>query len=94
MLPKFLLADNSQESPENIYVVHNEAPRCTFECHVDDDFIENYKVYWIDDAPASQDEINALAVQAEKFLDDELDAQEKLFEEQYLDEDFEDEEED
>ena len=27
MLPKFLLADNSQEMPDMLYVVHNETPR-------------------------------------------------------------------
>lgn len=93
MLPKFLLADNSQVSPENIYVVHSETPRCIFECHIDDEFIDNYKVFWIDAAPANQDAINTLAVEAGKFLDDELDAQEKLFEDQYFDEDFDEEEE-
>ena len=29
MLPKFLIADNSQEAPDLVYVVHTEEPLCT-----------------------------------------------------------------
>lgn len=28
MLPKFLIADNSQEAPDLVYVVHTEKPQC------------------------------------------------------------------
>ena len=34
MLPKFLLADNSQVLPDKIFVVHNEQPRFIVGCDV------------------------------------------------------------
>jgi hypothetical protein len=93
MLPKFLLADNSQDRPESIYVVHNDQPRCIFECHIDDQFYDNHKIHWIDEAISDSKKLEVLIRDAEKFLDDELDAQEKLFEEEFLDEEEEDEDE-
>ena len=36
MLPRFLLADNSQEYPETIFIVHNEYPRFIVESDIDD----------------------------------------------------------
>lgn len=89
MLPKFLLADNSQERPESIFVVHNNSPRCIFECHIDDQFYENHKIHWIDESSLNPAQLDALVREAEKFLDDELDAQEQLFEDEYLDEEEE-----
>ena len=32
MLPKFLIADNSQEAPDLVYVVHTEKPQCIIQC--------------------------------------------------------------
>ena len=35
MLPKFLIADNSQEALDLVYVVHTEKPRCIIQCDID-----------------------------------------------------------
>ncbi len=95
MLPKFLIADNSQQAPENIYVVHNENPRCIFECGVEEDFFENHIIHWIDEKPSDSAAVEALTQAAGNFLDDELDAQEQLFEDEFMfdEEDFDEEEE-
>ena len=53
MLPKFLLADNSQELPDTIFVVHTQAPKCIIESDVDD-FYTNQSIHWIDDAPENK----------------------------------------
>ncbi len=82
MLPKFLFADNSQESPDSIYVVHTQAPRCVIESIIDDDFQENNTIHWLDARPENKKEIEELVILAEKFLDDELDNQEDLFDEE------------
>ncbi len=97
MLPKFLIADNSQQVPENIYVVHTEAPRCIFECNVEEDFFENHIIHWIDEKPADSQLTADLTQEAGKFLDMELEAQEDLFSEEFMfddeDDDFDGEEE-
>ena len=43
MLPKFLLADNSQEMPDMLYVVHNESPRFIVGSDIED-FSVNQKI--------------------------------------------------
>ena len=48
MLPKFLIADNSQEAPDLVYVVHTEKPQCIIQCDMDG-FYSNQKIYWIDE---------------------------------------------
>lgn len=91
MLPKFLLADNSQEAPETIYVVHNEEPRFIVECDIED-FNKEQKIHWIDAKPSSKDLIAALLEDAEDFLEAELDYQDVLLGEDDDDEeDYEDE---
>ena len=40
MLPKFLIADNSQEAPDLVYVVHTEKPQCIIQCDMDGFYIE------------------------------------------------------
>ena len=82
MLPKFLFADNSQESPDTIYVVHTESPRCIFECPLEEDFVDSHIVYWIDPEPESVTEVESLVIKAEEFLDAELDNQEDLYDEE------------
>jgi len=81
MLPKFLLADNSQEMPDTIYVVHNEVPRFIVESDIED-FWSNQEVHWIDDAPASAEIIEQLLEEAEEFLIDELENQDEFDEEE------------
>jgi len=79
MLPKFLLADNSQDRPDMLYVVHNNTPRFIVESDVED-FHLNQTVYWIDEEPADKDEIAKLLAEAEVFIEDELDNQDSFFE--------------
>lgn len=81
MLPKFLIADNSQESPDLIYVVHTESPRCIIQCDVED-FYSNQKIYWIDEEPLSLDDVEALLEEAEDFFERELENQEELYDEE------------
>jgi hypothetical protein len=84
MLPKFLLADNSQETPDTIFVVHNENPRFIVESDIDD-FWSNQVIHWVDEEPQNEDLISQLVKDAEEFLENEF-AQE-------YDEDEEDDEE-
>jgi hypothetical protein len=79
MLPKFLLADNSQEMPDFIYVVHNEYPRFIVESDIED-FSVNQKINWIDDEPDDKGLISQLLSEAEEFLEDELENQDNYFE--------------
>lgn len=81
MLPKFLLADNSQERPDMLYVVHTENPRFIVGSDIED-FSVNQSVYWIDDKPDDKDYITQLLEDAEDFLEAELDNQDKYFEDE------------
>lgn len=78
MLPKFLLADNSQESPDTIYVVHTEEPKFIVESDIED-FWLNQEIHWLSEAPESQELINSLLEEAENFLEDEFENQEDLY---------------
>lgn len=80
MLPKFLIADNSQESPEKVFVVHTEAPRFIMQFEIEDIYNEQI-IYWIDDEPSDEDVISDLTADAEEFLEKELDNQEALYDE-------------
>ncbi|WP_372775027.1 hypothetical protein [Mangrovibacterium sp.] len=86
MLPKFLLADNSQECPDTIFVVHTEEPKFIVESDIED-FWTNQKVHWLSEVPASEDVIKALLEDAETFLDDEFENQDNLYAEDEDDED-------
>jgi len=68
MLPKFLLADNSQEAPDTIFVVHNENPRFIIESDIDD-FESNQVIHWIDDEPDNEEFVEQLINEAEEFLE-------------------------
>ncbi len=78
MLPKFLLADNSQVLPDKIFVVHNEQPRFIVGCDVEG-FSVDQEIYWIDDQPASEELIKELLEQAEEIMDLELEYEEELY---------------
>ncbi len=80
MLPKFLLADNSQETPDTIFVVHTETPRFIVESDIDD-FYSNQVVHWIDGEPGDEEMIADLMEAAEEFLEKEFENEEKLSEE-------------
>lgn len=81
MLPKFLIADNSQEALDLVYVVHTEKPRCIIQCDLDG-FDHNQKIYWIDEEPLSQDDLDFLLEEAEDFYEKELDNQEEIYDEE------------
>lgn len=81
MLPKFLIADNSQEAPDLIYVVHTEKPQCIIQCDIDG-FYSNQKIYWIDEEPICTDDIETLLEEAEDFFEAELENQEELYDDE------------
>ena len=78
MLPKFLLADNSQVLPDKIFVVHNEQPRFIVGCDVEG-FSIDQEIYWIDDKPESEELVKELLEKAEEFMDLELEYEEELY---------------
>jgi len=80
MIPKFLLADNSQELPDTIFIVHTEEPRFILECDIED-FNENQMIHWIDSKPNDEEEIEDLVEEAEVFLENELENQEDIYDE-------------
>lgn len=80
MLPKFLLADNSLETPDTIFVVHTQTPRFIVEADIDD-FWNNQVVHWIDGEPGGEELISELVEAAEDFLEKEFDNEELLAEE-------------
>jgi len=79
MLPKFLLADNSQEMPDMLYVVHNETPRFIVGSDIED-FSVNQKIYWIDEECTDKELVAQLLEEAEEFLEAELENQDTYFE--------------
>ena len=80
MLPRFLLADNSQETPDTIFVVHTQMPRFIIEADIDD-FWSNQEIHWIDGEPGDEDLIAGLVEEAEEFLEKEFENEEFLDEE-------------
>ena len=80
MLPRFLLADNSLETPDTIFVVHTEAPRFIVEADIDD-FWNNQEIHWLDGEPGDEKLITRLIGEAEEFLEMEF------ANEEFLDED-------
>jgi hypothetical protein len=75
MLPKFLLADNS-ELPEAVFIVHTEYPRFVLN-------LENDELTWFDALDPEdgrdtlEEEVQALIEQAELFYQREIDFYEK-----------------
>lgn len=82
MLPKFLIADNSQEVPNTIFVVHTESPRFIVESDVED-FHKDQIIHWIDEQPVNDSTIELLLGEAEDFLEAEFDNQEDLYDEEF-----------
>ncbi|NLB25700.1 MAG: hypothetical protein GX820_03290 [Bacteroidales bacterium] len=81
MLPRFLLADNSQDTPGTIFVVHTTAPRFIVEADIDD-FWNNQVIHWIDGEPGDEDLIAGLIEEAEEFLESEFENEELLDEDE------------
>ena len=82
MLPKFLIADNSQELPEKVFIVHTKEPRYIVECDIED-FNTNQEIYWLDEQITDNSVISKLLAEAENFFDNELDSQDDLFDETF-----------
>ena len=80
MLPRFLIADNSQELPDTIFVIHTEEPRFIVESDIED-FSSNQIVHWVDDEPKDYSIVEDLLEEAESFLGEELESQDDLFDE-------------
>ena len=77
MLPKFLLADNSQVLPDTIFIIHTEQPRFIVGCDLEG-FNVDQEIHWIDDEPESRELKADLLEQAEEFMELELDYEEEL----------------
>ncbi len=84
MLPQFLLADNSQELPDTIFIVHTKSPRCIIEFDVED-FNANQNIHWLDKKPNDENIIEDLLDEAENFYEAELENQEDLYDEEFDD---------
>lgn len=68
--PEFLIADNSQVSMEDLFVVHTIEPRFIVK-YVNEKVVD---VLW-QDAKPSEEAIPVLLAAAQTFYDDELDSQ-------------------
>ena len=77
MLPKFLLADNSQVLPDTIFIIHTEPPRFIVGCDLEG-FNVDQEIHWIDEEPESADLKAELLEQAEEFMELELEYEEEL----------------
>lgn len=81
MLPKFLIADNSQEANGKIFVLHTQSPRCLVETDVENESAEP-KIHWFDKA-IKGDALENLLEKADDFLEKELDSQENLYDKEF-----------
>jgi hypothetical protein len=77
MLPKFLLADNSQVLPDTIFIIHTEQPRFIVGCDLEG-FNVDQEIHWIDEEPDSNELKTELLEQAEEFMELELEYEEEL----------------
>jgi hypothetical protein len=77
MLPKFLLADNSQVLPDTIFIIHTEQPRFIVGCDLEG-FNVDQEIHWIDEEPESKELKADLLEQAEEFMELELEYEEEL----------------
>lgn len=77
MLPKFLLADNSQVLPDTIFIIHTESPKFIVGCDLEG-FNVDQEIYWLDEEPESEELKTELLEQAEEFMELELEYEEEL----------------
>ena len=77
MLPKFLLADNSQVLPDTIFIIHTESPKFIVGCDLEG-FNVDQEIYWLDEEPESEELKSELLEQAEEFMELELEYEEEL----------------
>ena len=78
--PKFLLADNSQDNPDRIYIVHTEEPKFVIGFDIED-FNNDQEIMWFTEQPEEAEDIAELLIAAEAYLIEELDNQEDMYEE-------------
>lgn len=78
MLPRFLIADNSQEAGGRLFVVHCEEPRFIMEGS-DDDFTEDQEIHWIDEPIEDELELARVVSAVIEFVEAELTSQEDLY---------------
>jgi hypothetical protein len=81
MIPKFLLATNSQELPDTIFIVHNDSPKFILECDIDD-FDKDQSTHWLEAKPSDKELINELLEDAREFLEKEIENEEDLFDDE------------
>lgn len=81
MLPKFLIADNSQELPDNIFVLHTESPKFLVKFNLNDINYQNIETYWFDKTPDDKKLVDELIKDSEEFLINELENQENFLDE-------------
>ena len=72
-----MLADNSVETPDTIFVVHTETPRFIVEADLED-FWNNQVIHWIDGEPGDEELITEMVEAAEEFLEKEFENEELL----------------
>ena len=77
MLPKYLIADNLQEQPDNVFVIRTQEPRFIIQGSITN-YEHSQKIYWIDE-PKSEKEIKNLLNEAKNFYIQELEHQEISF---------------
>ena len=78
MLPKFLIANNIQELPDNVYVIRTHTPKFILKGTIYD-FKKDQKLHWIDAPINDPNVIKELIIEAEEFYLNELKSQETIF---------------
>jgi hypothetical protein len=76
MLPRFLIGDNCQETPDSFFIIHTISPRFILELDGEEEFEGELKLHWIDNEPP-QNEIDDLVNEAQDFFDAEIECNEE-----------------
>ncbi len=77
-VPKFLMAENTQEKPDLVYVVHTQTPMFVLANNIHD-FEEEPIVYWLDQKPDDNAHIEELVEEAIEFINLEYEHQEAMY---------------
>lgn len=88
-LPRFMIAENTQEYPDLVFVIHNDSPRFMLQVDLEEEETDETVdiIHWIDPEPEDENFVDDLVDEAYDFLDDELENQDRLSEEEEDDED-------
>lgn len=76
-LPKFLIADNSQEEPDSIFVLHTQKPKFLVKFNLDD-FEAKPDFFWFDEKPKDDAEIANFQKLAFNFFIEEMEHQDSF----------------